>query len=137
MSQLYDLVLLLDSDAPSERRQEILANVEAAIGKGGAIDSRHEWGVRKLSYEIAHHKEGEYHLLQFTGAPEMIESLQRTLRLTDGVLRFRVIKVKPGTPAPPTVRAPAAPAPDAAPAEPASAEPAPAGPAAPAEPAPA
>jgi small subunit ribosomal protein S6 len=121
MSQLYDLVLLLDSDAPSERRQEILANVESAVGKGGAIESRHEWGVRKLSYEIAHRKEGEYHLLQFTGPPELIESLQRTLRLTDGVLRFRVIKVKPGTPPPPAVRAPAARAANAEPAEPAAA----------------
>lgn len=116
MSQLYDLVLLLDSDAPSERRQEIMASVESAVGNGGAIESRHEWGVRKLSYEIAHRKEGEYHLMQFTGPPELIESLQRTLRLTDGVLRFRVIKVKPGTPPPPAVRSPAARAANAEPA---------------------
>lgn len=121
MSQLYDLVLLLDSDAPSERRQEILSHVESAIGQGGEIESRHDWGVRKLSYEIAHRKESEYHLLQFSGPSELIESLQRTLRLTDGVLRFRVIKVKPGTPPPPAVRAPAAPAAEAQPAEPAPA----------------
>ena len=105
MAQLYDLMLLLDADAPSERREEILRNVEAAIAASGSVESKHDWGVRRLSYEIAHRAEADYHLLQFTGSPELLESLQRTLRLTDGIVRFRIIKVKPGTPPPPRARA--------------------------------
>ncbi|MDQ3678424.1 MAG: 30S ribosomal protein S6, partial [Actinomycetota bacterium] len=46
----------------------------------------------------------EYHLLQFHATPEILERLQRTLRIADGVVRFRIIKLKPGTPAPPASR---------------------------------
>jgi hypothetical protein len=34
----------------------------------------------------------------------VLETLQRTLRIADGVVRFRIIKLAPGTPAPPANR---------------------------------
>ena len=104
MSSLYDLMLLLDSDAPSERRGEILRDVESAIASGGSLESNHNWGVRRLSYEIDHRNEAEYHLLQFRSSPELLESLRRALKLIDGIVRFRLIKVRPGTPPPPSTR---------------------------------
>jgi small subunit ribosomal protein S6 len=104
METLYDLMLLLDADAPSERRQQIMREVEAAVSAGGSIESNHDWGVRRLSYEIEHRTEAEYHLIQFTGPPELLESLQRTLKITDGIIRFRIIRVRPGTPPPPAPR---------------------------------
>ena len=97
-------MLLLDSDAPSERREEILREVESAVTSGGSLESKHDWGVRRLSYEIDHRSEAEYHLFQFGGPPELLESLRRALKLIDGIVRFRMIKVRPGTPPPPAVR---------------------------------
>ena len=38
----------------------------------------------------------------------MLEALDHTLKITDGVNRFRVIKLRPGTPEPPDLRAAAA-----------------------------
>jgi small subunit ribosomal protein S6 len=136
---LYDLVLLLDTTAPEDQRKKVLADVESAISSAGTIVSDHDWGTRALAYEIRHRTDAEYHLLQFHGPPTLLASLQRNLRIADGVVRFRIIKLAPGTPAPtelPRAEAPAAPpapAPTSAPAaEPAAAaEPAP--PEAPAE----
>jgi small subunit ribosomal protein S6 len=54
-----------------------------------------------MTFQIRHQPDAEYHLLQFTGPPSLLESLSHTLRITDGVLRFRIIKVLPGQPAPP------------------------------------
>jgi len=51
-----------------------------------------------------HRPEGDYHLFQFEGENELLERLNHTLKITDGVLRFRVIKAKPGTPPPPPPR---------------------------------
>ena len=34
----------------------------------------------------------------------MLETLPRTLRISDGVVRFRIIRLAPGTPAPPANR---------------------------------
>ena len=118
---LYDLVLLLDTTIEDERRGQILANVEHAIDGAGEIVGRHEWGVRSTAYEVRKHGDAEYHLLQFHGPPRLLEQLDHNLKITDGVLRFRIIRLRPGTPAPPDMRAPAAAATAPAP-EPAAAE---------------
>jgi small subunit ribosomal protein S6 len=102
---LYDLVLLLDTTAEDARRSEILKTVEAAISGAGEIANTQDWGPRALSYEIDKKKDAEYHLLQFHATPELLSQLDRTLRITDEVVRFRIIKLAPGTPAPPEQRA--------------------------------
>jgi small subunit ribosomal protein S6 len=98
-------MLLLDTAAADEERAKVLADVERIIGNGGTITSSHQWGARAMAYEIAHKKDAEYHLLQFQGPREVLETLNRTLHIADGVVRFRIIKLRPGTPAPPEVRA--------------------------------
>lgn len=101
---LYDLVLMLDSAAPDDQRAKVLAGVEQTIGSAGEIVNSQDWGVRQTAYEIRHKTDAEYHLLQFHATPEILDRLQRTLRIADGVVRFRIIKLKPGTPAPPASR---------------------------------
>lgn len=96
---LYDLTLLLSTSAPDEERSRILSEVEAAISSGGgSVERNQDWGTRPMTYRIAHQSDAEYHLLQFTGPPSLLESLNHSLRIADGVLRFRIIKVVPGTP---------------------------------------
>jgi small subunit ribosomal protein S6 len=117
---LYDLMLLLDTSAPEEQRAKVLSDVEAAVSSTGTIVGTHDWGTRTMAYEIRHKTDAEYHLLQFHGPAELLANLQRTLRITDGVVRFRIIKLAPGTPAPPEaprperIDAPAVEAPSAA-----------------------
>jgi small subunit ribosomal protein S6 len=99
---IYDLVLLLSTSAEEERRTQILSEVEQAIsGGGGRIEHQQAWGTRSLSYEIDHQGDAEYHLVQFSGPTTILESLTHNLHISDGVIRFRIIKVVPGTPPPP------------------------------------
>ena len=71
-----------------------------------------EWGERALAYPIDHKATAEYHLLQFHATTvELIAELDRTLPITDGVIRFRINKLKPGTPAAPDMSPGAAPPP--------------------------
>jgi small subunit ribosomal protein S6 len=111
---IYDLVLLLSTSAPEEQRAKILGDVESAITSAqGSIERRDDWGQRPLAYRIRHMPDADYHLLQFKAPPTLIETLSHDLRITDGVVRFRVIKNLPGTPpapdSPPPVVATAAP----------------------------
>ncbi len=99
---LYDLMLLLATSVEDDRRAQILAEVEQSIADGGGtIELKQAWGLRALAYEIAHAGDAEYHLLQFSGPPSLVEALGYNLKITDGVLRHRIIKVLPGTPPPP------------------------------------
>jgi len=101
----YDLVMLLDPQAQDPARAKIVADTRAAIEAQGELLRHDEWGERPLTYPIERKSSAEYHLLQFHAASgELLSGLDRTLRITDGVLRFRLIKLKPGTPEAPDMR---------------------------------
>ena len=123
----YDLMLLLSSAVADEERASILSEVESAISAGGGeIARRDDWGPRPLTFKINHQREAEYHLLQFTGPTSLLETLNHNLHIADGVLRFRIIKLTPGTPsapdsAPPVIGALAPQGPDGRPAAPVAA----------------
>ena len=98
-------MLMQDPNAPEERQSEVLSNVESMIQSDGTLVGRHDWGVRRMSFEIDHRPEAAYHLFQFeTDKNELLERLDHSLKIADGVLRFRIIRVKPGSPPPPVPR---------------------------------
>ena len=101
MAGFYDLMLLLDPTAPEERRSAAISETESMINSGGELVSSHDWGQRRMAYEIDHRPEADYRLYQFNGDNSLLERLNQRLRITDAVLRFRIIKVKPGQPTPP------------------------------------
>lgn len=95
----YDLVLLIDPKAEDDTRAKIVADTKSAIESQGDLLRHDDWGERPLAYPIDKKASAEYHLLQFhAGTPELLSGLDRTLRITDGVVRFRIIKLKPGVP---------------------------------------
>ena len=102
----YDLILMLDTQAEVPVRAKIVADARSAIEAQGELLRHDEWGDRALAYPIDHKQAAEYHLLQFhSSTPELLHGLDRTLRITDGIVRFRIVKLKPGTPAAPDMQA--------------------------------
>src|SRR2546423_10874866 len=103
--RLYDLMLMLDPNAPEERQSEVIQNVQSMIEGDATLVGKHDWGVRRIAYEIDHRPEAAYHLFQFeTDSSELLERLNHSLKIADGVLRFRTIRLKPGSPPPPRPR---------------------------------
>lgn len=102
----YDLMMLLDPQVEETARAKIVADARAAIDAQGELVRQDEWGERPLAYPIQRKSSADYHLLQFhAGTPELLVSLNRSLRIADGVIRFRIIKLKPGVPEAPDMRA--------------------------------
>ena len=107
---IYDLVLMLDrsetGDDADAARAKIVADAKVAIEAQGELLRHDDWGNRTLTYPIDRKTEAEYHLFQFhSGSSELLDSLNRSLRIIDGVLRFRLIKLKPGVPDAPEMHA--------------------------------
>lgn len=101
LTPIYDLMLLLRTSFDDEQRAQTRGEVEQTIADhGGTILLAQEWGVRNLAYEIDHIRDAEYHLLQFSGPAALVDTLSYNLKIADGVLRHRIIKVIPGTPEP-------------------------------------
>jgi small subunit ribosomal protein S6 len=102
---LYDLMMLLDPNAPEVGQNEVLQSTESAIASAGTLVGKHDWGVRRLAYEIDHRPEAAYHLFQFeTDDADLLRRLDHSLKIADDVLRHRIIRLKPGSPPPPTPR---------------------------------
>src|SRR3954451_6130264 len=101
MSGYYDLMLLVDPTAPEERRNGAISEAESMINSGGELVGTYDWGTRRMAYEIDHRPEADYRLYQFNGDNALLDRLNQRLRILDGVLRFRIIKLKPGQPTPP------------------------------------
>ena len=104
MAHLYDLMLMLDPNAPEGRGDAILGDVRSMIESSGNLVGEHDWGLRRMTFEIRHRPEAAYTLFQFEGENDLLDRLNHTLKITDGVLRFRIIRIKPGTPPPPEPR---------------------------------
>jgi small subunit ribosomal protein S6 len=84
----YEIMLLLDPDAPEERHEEIIARTRELVERAGGKWNGHDpWGRRKLAYQIAHKDEAIYHVVYFTCTAEALDEVSRVLRITDGVLR--------------------------------------------------
>jgi ribosomal protein S6 len=103
---LYDLMLLVDPTAPSDRHETILQETEKLIESGGKTVGTYDWGTRRMAFEIDHRPEAAYHLIQFETDQKavLLDRLDHSLKIMDGVLRHRIIRLKDGSPPPPVPR---------------------------------
>jgi small subunit ribosomal protein S6 len=79
--------------------EQSLASVNEKVGKfvsagGGQITRRDDWGKRRLAYQIAKFSEGFYSVLQLDLPPTAVRDLERSLQLTEEILRYLVVRVE-------------------------------------------
>ena len=55
--------------------------------------------MRKMAYEIEQRTEADYRLFRFETDGGLLDDLNHNLRIAEGVLRFRIFKVDPRSPA--------------------------------------
>jgi len=89
----YELMLVLRPDAPDERTTAIVDRTTRQITTdGGQIIKVAPWGRRRLAYPIERYREGSYHIIVFEGAAGTIAELERTLLITEEVLRHLIVR---------------------------------------------
>jgi small subunit ribosomal protein S6 len=94
----YELVLMLDPEAPDEQREKIAADARQRITSGGELKHDTSWGMRKLAFEIRQRTEADYRFFRFLNGGNLLDDLNHNLKIADGVLRFRIFKVDPRSP---------------------------------------
>jgi small subunit ribosomal protein S6 len=94
----YELVLMLDPETPDERRDQIATDARQRIEDKGELKAERAWGMRKLAYEIRQRTEADYRFFRFGTDSPLLDELNHNLKITDGVLRFRIFKVDPRSP---------------------------------------
>ena len=89
---------MLDPEAPDERRDQIASEARRRIESSGSLKAEKAWGMRKLAYEIRQRTEADYRFFRFETESPLLDELNHNLKITDGVLRFRIFKVDPESP---------------------------------------
>jgi len=90
----YELMLVLRPDAPDERAAAVIdRTTRYVVASGGQIIKVAPWGRRRLAYPIDRYREGSYHIVVFESPAEAIAELERSLQITEEVLRYLVTRV--------------------------------------------
>ncbi len=88
----YELLFFVAPTISDETRLAVMKRIETTIAEGeGKVDNVEDWGKRKLAYEINGLTEGDYTLIDFHADPANIAELDRVLRITDAVVRHKIV----------------------------------------------
>jgi len=95
MTHQYELMVILDPEidvrtvAPSlDKFLNVIRN------DGGTIENVDIWGRRRLAYEIQKKAEGIYAVVNFTSNSAATVELDRQLKLSEAVLRTKVLRAE-------------------------------------------
>lgn len=89
----YEAFYLVRPDLSDADIQKILDRFQGIVEtNGGTVEKAEKWDKRKLAYEIAGLKEGNYLLMHFTSEPQVPAELDRLMRISDDVIRHLVVK---------------------------------------------
>ena len=99
---------MLDPGQDAAGRDAVAKEAKGQIEADGTLKHENVWGLRKLAYEIGKRNEADYRWFRFEAPPALLEQLDHSLKIADGVLRFRIFKVDATTPmtVPPATAAP-------------------------------
>jgi small subunit ribosomal protein S6 len=95
MTHQYELMVILDPEIDERTVAPSLDKFLNVIrNDGGTIDNIDIWGRRRLAYEIQKKSEGIYAVVNFTATSESTVELDRQLKLSEAVLRTKVLRAE-------------------------------------------
>jgi len=93
----YELMVILDPEIDERTVAPSLDKFLNVIrADGGTIDNVDIWGRRRLAYEINKKSEGIYAVVQLTATPAATVELDRQLKLSEAVMRTKVLRAEEG-----------------------------------------
>ena len=93
MANQYQLVVVLSSANGEEALNALIDTVKAKIETAATIDALDNLGSKKLAYEIDDQREGTYLKVVFTAENDFPKEIERVLKITEGVLRYLIVRV--------------------------------------------
>ena len=88
----YEVMFIVDPDLGEENVTATVEKFKNMIEQQATLDSFAEWGKRRLAYLINDKNEGYYVLATMTAEPAFPAELERVFKITDGVMRYLVLR---------------------------------------------
>ena len=89
----YEALFIVDMSEGEAGVKPLVEKFRNLISENAEITGINEWGKRILAYPINDKKEGYYVLVNFSSKPDFPAELERIFRITEGIMRYMVIRV--------------------------------------------
>lgn len=88
MSRDYEIGFILNPEVSQDEIRALLDRIEQIVASyGSQIVKVNQWGRRRLAYPIERHHDGYYIFIDSILTPETVAEIERTLRVSEIVLR--------------------------------------------------
>ena len=88
----YETLYIISPTVDEEATKGLVEKFNNLVSGHGELEKVEEWGRKKLAYEVQDQKEGYYVLMNFSANPDFPAELERNFKITDGILKYMVIK---------------------------------------------
>ncbi|HKL17317.1 MAG TPA: 30S ribosomal protein S6 [Halalkalibaculum sp.] len=89
----YELTYIINPVLEDDQYEEIVGKFTNIIkDNDGEIDEVDEWGIRKFEYEMDGKTNGYYVNAYFHAPGDLIEKLERAMRIDDNIMRYLTLK---------------------------------------------
>lgn len=90
----YETIFILRPDLGEAQIQEAIKRFEGIVANGGELIETDEWGFRDLAYNIKGERRGYYVRLDYAAQTEVMNEVERNLKLHDAALRYLSVLVE-------------------------------------------
>jgi len=91
----YEIMYVVRPTADEQSLAAVNEKIDRLIATGGGnLLKREDWGKRRLAYPILKFTEGFYSVLQFDLPAQALRDFDRSLKLTEQVLRFLITRTE-------------------------------------------
>jgi len=96
VSRDYELGFILQPEVNEEQTRSLVERIEQIVTTyGGQVVRVNQWGRRRLAYPIEHNRDGFYMFIDMILTPETVSELDRTLKVSEEVLRHLIKRRDP------------------------------------------
>ncbi len=88
----YELTVLINPDLETDLEAPLTTVRDLIAKHGGKIVKEDAWGKKKLAYQINRHDFAIYHYFEVELPAEAPLAISGTLNITDGVIRYLLVK---------------------------------------------
>jgi small subunit ribosomal protein S6 len=89
----YELTVIVSPEVEEENLEGAVDQIKQfVVAGGGQVANVDIWGRRRLAYAINKHLEGYYAVFQTQIPPEALSELERSLKLSEEVIRYLLVR---------------------------------------------
>jgi small subunit ribosomal protein S6 len=90
----YELMVIFDTELDDVTVQQLIGRLNDIVTAGGGkVATTDRWGRRRFAYEINKKQEGYYVVFEIVTEARDLDDLDRFLRIADGVVRHKALRL--------------------------------------------